>query len=127
MKSLIRTKHSMKLLTMVSKAVFTCQLAKNYLHEIKFTQYYSQKLKGTLNQAISALEEVEKKEFNLAYEKVDEETYQLTDLKQDLIEQIVDLGPGHYKMMTEILKDYKKNYEELIKQQKDGTIDSTPK
>lgn len=118
MKSLIRTKHSLKVLTMVSKAIFTCQLAKNYLHEIKFTPYYSFKLKFNLNVITRLLEEVEQKEFKLAYEKVDEETYSLTELKQDLIEEIVDLGPGHYKNITLILQDYKKHMKELSEQKK---------
>lgn len=123
--NLIRTKHSKETLLKISKAIFTCQLAKNYLHEIRFTSYFKKALKYALNKVIVQLEAAEKKEFAVAYEKVDDETFSLSELKEDLINEIADLGPGHYKMVTDIIRDYKKHYDELVEEEKTKNNDTS--
>lgn len=118
MKSHIKIGMSDKTLTDVSKAIFTSLLTINYLHEIRFTPYYNKKLKQSLNRVVSDLEEAEKKEFSLVYETAEDETCELSEAKNDLITEIANLGPLHYEFLTDIIRDYKKNHQNLVEENK---------
>lgn len=103
------TKEETELLTKISSAIISNQIAYVNNHDIQFTQYFKQRLKRHLKIVNEELEKAERNEFDLFFDSNEESTNAIFNAQFKMIEQITSLGLFHYENITEIIKAYNKD------------------
>lgn len=103
------TKEETEMLTNISAAIISNQIAYVNNHNIQLTPYFKQRLKRHLKIVNEELEKAERNEFDMFFDMKEESTEAVFNAQFKMIEEITSLGLFHYENITEIIKAYKKD------------------
>lgn len=110
--------------TGITQSILANQIALDFNEEIKYTKFYKKILKNKLNNLQKELIKLEKKEFDLFFNKDEETTSLLYNVQRDLIKEITSLGLEHFECLLYMVKAYKKDTEKANKLVNEILIDN---
>ena len=90
-------------------SVILNQLALNFNEELKYTKFYKQNLKRTLNLAIKELVKAEEKEFDLVYDAEEKRTSYISENVMHIIMEITRNGFADMVLLGNMMIAYEKN------------------
>lgn len=94
-------------LTKISQSIIANQIAYNFNHEIKFTQYYKHELKMRLTPVITLLQKAEIEEYDKFFglaERAASDTY---GAMVKMVNEITSAGLFEFDNIAELVKAYK--------------------
>jgi hypothetical protein len=95
--------------TLISQSIIANEIALDFNEKIKHTNYYKTVLKNKLNNLQKELIQLEKKEFDVFFDKQEGATSHLYKSHQDLVTEITSLGLEHYECLVYLIQAYKKD------------------
>ena len=90
-------------------SVILNQLALNFNEELKYTKFYKQNLKRTLNLAIKELVKAEAKEFDLVYDAEEKQTSYISENVMHIIMEITRNGFADMVVLGNMMIAHKKD------------------
>tara|TARA_R110000796_G_scaffold95601_1_gene200979 strand:- start:107 stop:466 length:360 start_codon:yes stop_codon:yes gene_type:complete len=105
--------YSQDLLTKISQSIVANQVAMDLSHEIRFTKYFKMNMKSAFKKYEWHLLEAERKEFEMIYEKAQEETEKIHFGQTQIIKEIISLGADQFEDAIEAIKALKNDPKRL--------------
>ena len=90
-------------------SVILNQLALNFNEELKYTKFYKQNLKRTLNLAIKELVKAEEKEFDLVFDAEEKQTSYISENVMHIIMEITRNGFADMVVLGNMMIAHKKD------------------
>ena len=90
-------------------SVILNQLALNFNEELKYTKFYKQNLKRTLNLTIKELVKAEEKEFDLVYDAEEKQTSYISENVMHIIMEITRNGFADMVVLGNMMIAHKKD------------------
>lgn len=96
-------------LTKISQSIIANQIAYDFNHEIKFTQYYKQDLKQKLNQLQPVLAKAELEEYDKFFNTAERASSDTYKAMMEMVQEITSLGLFEFNNIRDIIQAYKKD------------------
>jgi hypothetical protein len=97
----------------IAQSIVANQVAMNYLHEVRFTPYYKQRLKNLLNQVNEELEKAERQEYDVLDNEIEENNYVYYSVSE-AVKEIAGVDVFRMPDIINILRAYKKDPKSVI-------------
>lgn len=94
-------------LTKISQSIIANQIAYNFNHEIKFTQYYKQELKMRLTPVITLLQKAELDEYDKFFNTAERAASDTYGAMVKMVNEITSAGLFEFDNIAELVKAYK--------------------
>ena len=95
--------------TKISQSIIANQLAMNFNHEIKHTEYFKGSLKAKIRPLQLELIKAERAEYDKIFNEAERPANDVYNALEEMVNEIASLGIMHCEVVTELVKAFKKD------------------